>query len=147
MVMTPNIRSDIGIRIKVADNEIQQRNTYWADKEKLLMPYPLCQYCCNSSCNFRIRADAEYFCNFIWDNIHNEVKDDESLQKRIYGIPVLLKNRLAKYTPKVQRTLINCIRIALQRKCAIEKGIVLHDACIKSAILNNHDDEVMGNAF
>lgn len=147
MVMTPNIRSDIGIRIKVADNEIQQRNTYWADKEKLLMPYPLCQYCCNSSCNFRIRADAEYFCNFIWDNIHNEVKDDESLQKRIYGIPVLLKNRLAKYTPKVQRTLKNCIRIALQRKCAIEKGIVLHDACIKSAILNNHDDEVMGDAF
>ena len=147
MVTTPNIRSDAGIRIKVSDNEIRQRNTYWEDKSRLLMPYPLCQYCCNNGCNFKLRADAEYFCNYIWDNIHGEVKDDESLRKRIYGVPVLLKNRLAKYAPDEQRTLINCIRIALQRKGAIEKGIVLHDIKVKNAMLNNHDDEVMGNVF
>lgn len=147
MVTTPNIRSDAGIRIKVSDNEIQQRNTYWEDKPRLLMPYPLCQYCCNNGCNFKLRADAEYYCNYIWDNIHGEVKDDESLRKRIYGVPVLLKNRLAKYAPDEQRTLINCIRIALQRKGAVEKGIILHDVKVKNAMLNNHDDEVMGNAF
>lgn len=147
MVTTPNIRSDAGIRIKVSDNEIRQRNTYWEDKSRLLMPYPLCQYCCNNGCNFKFRADAEYFCNYIWDNIHGEVKDDESLRKRIYGVPVLLKNRLAKYAPDEQRTLINCIRIALQRKGVIEKGIILHDIKVKNAMLNNHDDEVMGNVF
>lgn len=147
MVMTPNIRSDVGIRIKVTDNEIQQRNTFWMDKARLLMPYSLCQYCCNSGCNFKIRADAEYFCNYIWDNIQSEVKDEESLRKRIYGVPVLLKNRLTKYVPKEQRTLINCIRIALQRKGAIEKGIILHNVKVKNAMLNNHDDEVMGNVF
>lgn len=147
MVTTPNIRSDARIRIKVSDNEIQQRNTYWADKPKLLMPYPLCQYCCNNGCNFKLRADAEYFCNYIWDNIHSEVKDDESLRKRIYGVPVLLKNRLAKYAPNEQRTLTNCIRIALQRKGAIEKGIILNDVKVKNAMLNNHDDEVIGNVF
>lgn len=147
LVTTPNIRSDAGIRIKVSDNEIRQRNTYWDDKAGLLMPYSLCRYCCNNGCNFRLRADAEYFCNYIWDNIHGEVKDDETLWKRIYGVPILLKNRLVAYTPDEKRTLINCIRIALQRKGAIEKGINLHDVKVKKVMLNNHDDEVMGDVF
>lgn len=147
LVTTPNIRSDAGIRIKVSDNEIRQRNTYWDDKAGLLMPYSLCRYCCNNGCNFRLRADAEYFCNYIWDNIHGEVKDDETLRKRIYGVPILLKNRLVAYTPDEKRTLINCIRIALQRKGAIEKGINLHDVKVKKVMLNNHDDEVMGDVF
>lgn len=147
LVTTPNIRSDAGIRIKVSDNEIRQRNTYWDDKAGLLMPYSLCRYCCNNGCNFRLRADAEYFCNYIWDNIHGEVKDDETLRKRIYGVPILLKNRLVAYTPDEKRTLINCIRIDLQRKGAIEKGINLHDVKVKKVMLNNHDDEVMGDVF
>ena len=147
IVVTPNIRSDAKIRIKVSDNELRQRNTYWKDRLRLLMPHSLCQCCCKNGCNFILRADSEYFCDDIWDNIHDDIKDDESLLKRIYGVPILLKNRLAKYTPNDQKPLINCIRIALQRKAAIEKGIILSEIKVKNAMVNNQDNEVMDNVL
>lgn len=147
MVITPDIRSDKKIKVNVSDEEIQQRNRYWEDKPALLRPYTLCQLCCGCSCNFKLRSDAEHLCGYLWDNTHKDITDVNSLLKRIYGIPILLRNRLVEYNPNDRKILINCIRIALQRKSALEKGIILHDAAVKNAILNNHDGEVMKNAY
>ena len=137
MVTTPDIRAIAGIRIKVSDNEIRQRNRYWENKTHLLKPYQLCKYCRNGNdcCNFKLRADAEYFCNFIWDRVQKEISDAESLKKRVYGVPILIRNSLKKYSETDRVTLINCIRIALLRKSALEKGIILSSSQTENALL------------
>lgn len=138
MVVTPDIREKEKIRVKVSDEEIKQRNLYWNDKAYLLKPYSLCKHCKakDGGCNLKLRADAEYYCNFLWDYISKEITDTESLRKRIYGVPILLKGSLAKYNEDDRIILLNCIRISLQRKAAIEKGIMLDDAKVEAAILS-----------
>lgn len=147
MVITPDIRSKEGIRIKVPDEEIQQRNRYWDKKQSLLKPYTQCRYCnCGNGCNFRLRADAEYFCSSIWNSKCRDIADAQSLWKHIYGIPAMLRSSLVRYAPDERVMLTKCICIALQRKAAIEKGIILDENKIKSALQKNLE-EVMSNVF
>lgn len=147
MVITPDIRAKERIRIKVSDEEICHRNRYWDENKNLLKPYAQCSYCsCGNGCNFRLRADAEHFCSSIWNGKHRDIVDAQSLWKHIYGIPVMLKSRLEQYDPVERVILTKCICIALRRKAAIEKGIILDENKIKSALQKNLE-EVMSNVF
>lgn len=147
MVVTPDIRAKERIRISVPDIEIRQRNHYWDNKQDMLKPYLNCRYCkCGNGCNFRLRADAEYFSNLIWNNKHRDIVDPQSLWKYITGIPAMLKGKLEKYRLDDRRVLTKCVCIALQRKAEIEKGIILDDGKIRNALQYNLD-EVINNVY
>lgn len=147
LVITPDIRKEERIRVKVPDKEIQKRSSYWNDKQHLLKPYAQCTHCnCGNGCNFRLRADAVYFCDLLWDRKQKEIVDAQILWKYTYGIPALLKSSLEKYAISERMVLVKCISIALQRKAAIQKGIILDEQKLKKALLCNLD-EVSNNVF
>ena len=147
LVITPDIRKEERIREMVPDKEILKRLSYWDDKQYLLKPYAQCTHCnCGNGCNFRLRADAVYFCDVLWDRKQTEIVDAQNLWKYIYGIPVLLKASLEKYAISERMVLVKCISIALQRKAAIQKGIILDEEKLKKALLSNLD-EVSNNVF
>ena len=128
LVITPEIRAEEGIRIQVPDNEIAMRNLFWKSRQHLLKPYLECNYCRrqNEGCNFKLRADAEYYANYIWEHKQKDIVNVQSLLQISNGIPILIRSQLESYGEFERNILIICIRIALHRKAAIEKGIDLN---------------------
>lgn len=125
LVQTPDIRNKEGIRLSVSDDEIKQKNTYWQDHEALLKPYKECENCTNAACNFKMRADANYFMSLVWNAKHREIIDSKKMELMTNGIPILLESYLSKYTKEYRERLIICIRIMLLRKADMEKGLTI----------------------
>lgn len=125
LVQTPDIREDEGIRLSVPDNEIQEKNVYWRSNEALLKPYKECEYCTTSKCDFKMRADANYFMNLVWNAKHKEIVDSKKLHLMTNGVPILLESYLCKYPKEYKEQLIICIRIMLLRKADLEKGLTI----------------------
>lgn len=143
MVLSPNVCAINSIRKIVPDEEIRRRNRYWDDKQYMLKPYLLCQYCdCGKGCSFRLRADAGYLSNFIWDQKGQDIVDSSKLSMYVSGIPRLLKTKLEKYDGAERKALAKCVGIALQRKAALEKGISLDRAEMKKLLQNKLEEEV-----
>ena len=143
MIIAPDVCKTNGIRKFVSDEEIYKRNRYWDDKLYLLKPYLLCQYCdCGKGCSFRLRADAAYFSNFIWDRKVKDIVDSQKLSMHIHGIPRLLKTQLEKYESTERKAVAQCVGIALQRKAEIEKGISVDRAKMKKLLQNKLEEEV-----
>lgn len=136
LVSTPSTRSESHIRGYINDDEIRNCSVFWKGKEHLLKPYQLCDYCHNEclGCNYRVRADAEYYCGLIWDIEKNEIKNTFDLLKRIESVPILLKNSLLKYPKHDKEALITCVCISLQRKGLLEKNILVRNQELVSAI-------------
>lgn len=138
MVQTPDIRREKGIRIKVPDDEVRRRHNAQVGQENILRPHLLCKYClcANSECGYRLRADAEFFANRLWDRISAKISDVKSLLTCCNGIPILLENEFNNYPPSERDALVICTRIAFIRKAEYEKGIFLSDAQ-SSAVLSS----------
>lgn len=125
LVQTPDIRKNENIRLSVSDYEVQQRNKYWVQHQELLKPYRECKNCKNNSCNFKMRSDANYYMNIVWNAKHREIIDSKKLLLMTNGIPVLLESYLNKYTKEYREKLIICIRIMLLRKADFDKNLTI----------------------
>lgn len=127
LVQTPDIRKEENIRIKVASDEVKQKNTYWTCRQDKLRPYLSCTYCkhADAGCNHKIRADAEYYASLLWDRASTKITDVNSLLLYCNGVPIALEGHFQKYDSVTRETIIICTRIALIRKAAIEKSILL----------------------
>lgn len=125
LVQTLDIRDEKGIQLSVSDDEIQEKNRYWREHGSLLKPYNECKYCRNLACHFKVRADANYFMNLVWNAKYKEIVDSKTLHLMTNGIPILLKSDLCKYTDEYRERLIICIRIMLLRKADLEKNLTI----------------------
>lgn len=138
LVQSPDIRRTMNIRIKVPDEEVQRRCTAWDGKEQLLRPHLQCKYCLHEGfgCDYKLRADAEFYASRLWDKISNRIVDAKSLLAHCNGVPILLEREIKEYTSDDRDSLIICTRIALIRKAEYEKSVFL-TAQQKEAILSS----------
>lgn len=127
LVQTPDIREQMGIRLSVLDQEIKEKNIYWLYNKLLLNPYIECRNCkmADGYCNSRLRSDANYFTNLVWNAKGSEIVDERKLLLITNGIPILLDSYLKMFSEKERDALIICIRIMLLRKAELEKSIVI----------------------
>ena len=54
---------------------------YWCDRQTLLKPYAECEWCesCQASCDFRLRAQAEYYASRLFSqNTAMEASEEQS---------------------------------------------------------------------
>lgn len=127
LVITPDIRKNNKIRLTVKDSEVKEKNNYWKNRGYLLKPHLYCKFCRTpeGQCNYRIKADAEYFANLVLDNVGDKIEDVPMLITKCNSIPFYLKSKLVQYEDGTKDALIICIRIAFLRKVEMEKGLRL----------------------
>lgn len=127
LVYTEDIREKEGIRLWVEDAEIARKNTYWDTRRALLKPYPDCRFCrdCAETCDFRIRADAEYVAGAAFQKYKKSFRTAEDMKKCLYLLPKLMPQEPGRYTGEESRRLFACARIKLMRKMALEKEFSL----------------------
>lgn len=123
VVVTEDIREKEGIRFSVSDSEIARRGEYWKYHQHLLKPYVECKLCsfCADTCNFRIRADAEYIADKAFSKYFSSIKSKEHLKKCIYFLPILMEEDFSNYSQEEVRHLQTCARIKLFRKIQLDK--------------------------
>lgn len=129
-VMTEDIREKEGIRLSVPNSEIAARTTYWNSHSELLRPYPQCTYCqqCDRTCDFAVRANAEYIANSALQRYRASIKTEEALKKFIYNLPTLMAEQFKQYEEPKRRQLQICSRIKVYRKVTLELPLHLSDA-------------------
>lgn len=127
MVMTEDIREKEGIRLSVSDKEVAERSTYWNEHLELLRPYKECTFCdtCKTTCNFKIRSNAEFIANSAMERYRAEIKTNEDFRKCIYHLPELMKREFDKYEEAARKHLQMCSRIKLMRKIALELPVTI----------------------
>lgn len=136
VVVTEDIREKEGIRFSVSDPEIMERGEYWKYHQHLLKPYVECKLCvfCKNTCDFRIRADAEYIANKAFSKYFSSIKSKEHLKKCIYYLPVLMKEDFANYSNYNLEHLQICSRIKLFRKIQLEQMLEIAEVDIDRII-------------
>lgn len=126
-VVTPDARADEHIRLDVSNGEIMRKMRYWCDRQTLLKPYAECEWCesCHVHCDFRLRAQAEYYATRLFSQNAARIADQDVLEKHLVSMGALLKNVGTGLEPDQRRQLINCCRIKLLRKVELEKDITI----------------------
>lgn len=136
LIKTPEIRSDVGIRLSVPDEEIARRDEYWGTHKMLLKPFPECEYCanCKETCDFKARSIAEQIARSLYWNYVGKVKDELSLRGYLYNLPELEKDLFRAVTDVDMIKLQICTRIRLYRKLSREKSFQVREEALKLAI-------------
>jgi len=134
LIMTDDVRKDAGIKLSVSDEEIREKMVYWKDNEKLLIPYKECL--CTSEkctkCNFRVRADAEFYAASIFEDIQGKIGNKGQLIKVIIYSETLLRK---KYNiDELDKLLIKCFKIKLLRKMLLNTNFELNESEISKII-------------
>ena len=118
LVMTPDIRKERGILLSVPNTEIRERMSYWNSRQKELRPYHECRFCaeCRENCDFKIRADADFYAKQLSDACSKRVKDNSDLLRYVMSVEKLLL-RLVKRSEEIQNftRLMQCVRIKFCR--------------------------------
>lgn len=127
LIKTPDIRKKANIRLNISDFELKERNTYWKSHKHLLKPYSECISCKKDICDFRVRSDADFYVNKLWNAKRDKIKDIQSLLIVTDGVPIILNSYLKDYPSEKKDELIICIRLQLLKKAALEKGIIVSD--------------------
>ena len=126
-VVTPDARADEHIRLDVSNDEITRKMLYWCDRQMLLKPYAECEWCgsCHANCDFKLRAQAEYYASRLFSRNAAKIADQDVLEKLIVSMGALLKNVAMELGLDERRRLIDCCRIKLLRKAEMEKDITV----------------------
>lgn len=134
-VLTEDIRSNAGIRLSVSDEEVHNRSAYWQDKQHLLKPYAACEYCnvCRE-CDFRLRADANFFAEQMLLRDKHKMND----KKALFSQAVYLGKRLRAMCEEIPLSrftqLLYCTTIRYIRKAALQTNIILTDSETKRVL-------------
>lgn len=126
-LVTPDARVEEHIRMDVSNDEITQKMLYWDGRQTLLKPYAECEWgeSCQASCDFRLRAQADYYASRLFSQNGERITDQDMLEKHLVSMGALLKNVVTGLKPDQRRRLINCCRIKLLRKVELEKNITI----------------------
>lgn len=126
-LVTPDTRADEHIRLDVSNDEITRKMRYWDGRQTLLKPYVECEWCksCQASCDFRLRAQADYYASRLFSQNAARITDQDVLEKHLVSMGALLQNVVTGLKPDQRRQLINCCRIKLLRKVELEKDITI----------------------
>lgn len=124
MVITEDIREKRGIRLSVSNSEIADKLTYWKQNASALRPYEECKYCrlCNTSCDFKVRSNAEFIANSAFAKYQKELQSTDNLKKCLYHLPSLMKAEIDRCKLVDIEKLYVCARIKLLRKTELEFG-------------------------
>lgn len=148
IISTPDIWQTENLQKYISDEEVKNCQTYWDDKIEKLKPYSLCRYCLcrDHTCNYKMRADAEFYSKFIWNQtlpmiMNGKDSPHQEFLRRIWGVPILLGERLMKYDVEYRKSLVNCIRISLQRKGNMEKNLKVTDKEMATIFNTSADKE------
>ena len=130
IIKTPDVRKTEGIRHKISDDEIRARNTFWNDKQALLVPYFECSTCSQckhcGKCDISVREKADYYASRILSAIGTRIKDRETLVKymyRLHDLVVSYEVNAAVRSPI--KKICNCTKIHFLRSILVENGIAL----------------------
>ena len=124
LIVTPDIRKQLGVENTTTDSVVANANGYWLEKKHLLIPHAECKYSelCRGACDFKVRADADYYANYIFNTFGAKISDKEKLIKYIYVLHELViqyeKNNRDKSNLK---QLCNCTKIKFLRKMQLAK--------------------------
>lgn len=122
MVMTEDIREKERIRLNVTDLEVAERTMYWKTHFSLLKPYRECSFnsFCKDTCDFVLRANAEFIANSAFYKYRSAIKDVGSLKKCVFHLPNLMIKEYEKYPNSEIKRVQICSRIKLMRKSTLE---------------------------
>lgn len=124
-VETPDVRLDEGIRLGISNDEIAEKTNYWNERQQFLRPYVECEWCksCNERCDFKLRAEAEYYAERLFSQNAAKITDQKMLEKHLISMEALLQNVSKNLDDSQRKRLIDCCRIRLVQKAEMEKDI------------------------
>lgn len=142
-IATEDIRNRENIRLKVENEEILKRMTYWQDKKELLKPFAECRYCtaCSEGCNLVIRADAEYIAEKALEEYGDLLKNETNARNSVWGLAKLMKNYLAKYDEETKKVLVPCAQIRYNRKLQLETEWAVEQKLLAQWIKRGYKEE------
>lgn len=118
LIMTPDIRNKLGIKLSVPDITVRKRMTYWNSRQKALRPYRECQYSkmCNEKCDFRIRSDADFYAKLLSDACSRRIKSGTDLLRYLGSMDkFLLRLMKTEQLPPYFERLVRCVTIKFYR--------------------------------
>ena len=134
-VVTPDYRLENKIRISLTDANIQNRSTYWNDKQINLRPYPECDCvaCCKETCNYSRRILAREIARRLFNNYFKfDNKNDEPIKKLF---PVLIDKITAELNDEPFNTeLLACVEVHLFRRIKYGTRIPINDKQIQNSL-------------
>ncbi|MBR7117179.1 MAG: ATP-binding protein [Clostridia bacterium] len=114
-------RLNNGISTDTTDEGIRRRMTYWQGREKLLMPYPDCDYIphCEGGCNGKTRESAKIIAERIFRKSYPaRFKDIASFKEFYRGINSLIANEILTIfkDAELYHKIAHCVKVQLLRK-------------------------------
>lgn len=134
-VKTQDYRLQHDISITLSDDDIMSRSTYWADKRKMLRPYPECNYVryCQHNCDFTKRALAKDIARRVFVKNFKANTTDYKVLKTVFGKIRALSVAELDDEPS-DDTLFACVKLQLLRRVKYGTNIRLTDGTIKSTL-------------
>jgi DNA helicase HerA-like ATPase len=134
-VKTQDYRLQHDISITLSDDSIRSQSTYWADKKKMLRPYPDCNYVkyCEHSCDFARRILARDVARRLFVRNFEANTADYEVLKAVFGKIRTLS--IAELNDEsFDDPLFACIKLQLLRRVKYGTHIKLTDGTIKSTL-------------
>ncbi len=134
-VITPDYRLEKNISISLSDEGIIRLSRYWADKGKMLRPYPQCENCsdCSEGCEYSRRILAREIARRIFNRyIKLDSKDFNSVRAVFEHITKLTKTELNNEPFSIE--LLRCVKVHLWRKIKYETKIPVSNKLIENSI-------------
>lgn len=125
LVQTPDIREHERIRLSVSNHEVLKKGRYWNSNKELLVPFRQCQYSAPCSCcDFKIRADAEYYANRFYSEVANKISDLPHLGAYMRILSKKLKEKAEiDLDDNAFMRLCNCVKIRFLRKFLLNRNL------------------------
>ena len=125
LVQTPDIREHERIRLSVSNHEVLKKGRYWNSNKELLVPFRQCQYSAPCSCcDFKIRADAEYYANRFYSEVANKISDLPHLDAYMRILSKKLKEKAEiDLDDNAFMRLCNCVKIRFLRKFLLNRNL------------------------
>lgn len=126
LLKTPDIREQAGIRLSVSNEEICRCSQYWEQRQLMLRPYRVCSECgtCSNGCDFRVRADADFYAKQLSSACLPKIKDRTELLRYAVSIDKLL-SRLIPNSSSLDRRLILCVVVKFWRNIQLSTSFAL----------------------
>ena len=122
LLVTEDIREKEGIRLKVGNEELVERMTYWHTQKELLKPFRECKLCrkCKDGCDLSLRADAEYIAEKAVVQFKSVIRSEKEANKCVYYVQELMKSEFQQFDEETVQRLVPCVQIRTNRKLELD---------------------------
>jgi len=130
LILTEDIRDRENIRLSVSNEEIAGRMVYWKENRDRLKPFAECTCCdeCRDGCDFKLRAQADYYANRYVLAYQDKIKDKRSLKLYMLGVGKFLSKVASGMEPKKAAQMTKCTAIRFMRKMQLNLPVRLTKA-------------------